>query len=150
MTGFLRALRGWLTACAAATGFISVASCFIAAIATGHFRSVVFAGSIWGLLFPALAIFVITCLFTAIPAALVIWLGRNFQMRSIWYFAGAGAVIGVVSQIAFFAGLLSRSPGRNPLYRVGRTDRRPGLLADRRTRPGGRSGISAAGSRSPG
>jgi hypothetical protein len=116
MTGFLRALRGWLAACAAATGFISIASYFIAAVATGHFRSVVFAGSFYGLLFPVLAIFVITCLFTAIPAALVIPLGRIFQMRSIWFFGGAGAVIGILSQIAFFAGLLSRTPGRNPLY----------------------------------
>jgi hypothetical protein len=148
MTGFLRALRGWLTACAAATGFISIASCFIAAVATGHFRSVVFAGSIWGLLFAAFAIFVITCLFTAIPAALVIWLGRKFQMRSIWYFAGAGAVIGILSQIAFFAGLLSRTPGKNPLYLLA------GLIAGlvywriiERDRGGA---VSAAGSRSPG
>jgi hypothetical protein len=116
MTGFLRALRGWLTACAAATGFISIASYFIAAAATGHFRSVVFVGSLYGSLFPMLAIFVITCLFTALPAVLVIWLGRIFQMRSIWYFGGAGAAIGVLSQIVFFTGLLSRSPGKNPLY----------------------------------
>ena len=116
MTGFLRALRGWLAGCAAATGFIFIASYFIAAMATGNFRSVVFAGSIYGLLVPSLVIFVITCLFTAIPAALVIWLGRAFQMRSVWFFGGAGAAVGILSQIAFFVCLLSRSPGKNPLY----------------------------------
>jgi hypothetical protein len=151
MTGFIRALRGWLAACAAATGFIFIASYFIAAMATGNFRSVVFAGSIYGLLFPSLVIFVITCLFTAIPAALVIWLGRVFQMRSVWYFGGAGAAIGVLSQIAFFTGLLSRSPGRNPLYALA------GLVAGlvywrivECDRDAGRSEVSAADSRSPG
>ena len=151
MTGFIRALRGWLAACAAATGFIFIASYFIAAMATGNFRSVVFAGSIYGLLFPSLVIFVITCLMTVIPAALVIWLGRIFRMRSVWYFGGAGAVIGLLSQIAFFAGLLSRWPGKNPLYALA------GLVAGlvywrivERDRDNSRSEISAADSRSPG
>jgi hypothetical protein len=148
MTGFLRALRGWLAACAAATGFISIASYFMAAIATGHFRSLVFAGSIWSLLVPMFAIFVITCLFTAIPAALVIWLGRIVQTRSIWFFGGAGAVIGVVSQFVFFAGLLSRMPGRNPLYALAGLV--AGLVYWRIVESDRGAEVSAADSQSPG
>jgi hypothetical protein len=149
MTGFLCALRGWLAGCAAATGFIFIASYFIAAAATGNFRSVVFAGSIYGLLFPSLVIFAITCFFTAIPAALAICLGRAFHIRSIWYFGGAGAVIGVLCQIAFFVGLLSRLPGRNPLYALAGLT--AGLVYWRIAGRGSETnGISAAGSRSPG
>ena len=148
MSGVLRALRGWLAGCAASTGFILIASSFVAAMATGNFRSAVFVGSFYGVLFSALVIFVITCVLSAIPAALVIWLGRAFRMRSIWFFGAAGAVIGGLSQIAFFVGALSRLPGRNPLYVLA------GLVAGlvywrivEKDREDG--GVSAAGSRLP-
>jgi hypothetical protein len=61
-------------------------------------------------------IFLIMCLLTAIPAAVAIWLGNKFRMRSVWFFGCAGAVIGGLSQIVFFVALLSGSPGTSPLF----------------------------------
>ncbi|WP_461314451.1 hypothetical protein [Bradyrhizobium embrapense] len=49
------------------------------------------------LLIPSAVIFVITCLLTAIPAAMVIWLSEEFDIRSAGFFADAGAAIGALS-----------------------------------------------------
>jgi hypothetical protein len=46
----------------------------------------------------ALVIFVITCVLTGIPAALVIWLSEKFRLRSILFFECAGAVTGALGQ----------------------------------------------------
>ena len=45
-----------------------------------------------------LLIFAVTCVLTAIPAALTIWLSRRFQIRSFLFFACSGAAIGVLAQ----------------------------------------------------
>ena len=110
-TGRSRAMEGWLAGCAAATGFLIAFALVILALGPGGVLSVRFVGSAIALLFPALLIFLITCLLTGIPAAVVISLGKKFQVRSFWFFGGAGALIGGLSQIGFFAVLLSRSPG---------------------------------------
>jgi hypothetical protein len=43
-------------------------------------------------------IFAVTCVLTAIPAALTIWLSRRFRIRSFLFFACSGAAIGVLAQ----------------------------------------------------
>ena len=53
----------------------------------------------------AAAIFVITCLLTAIPTAIVVWFTKEFQIRAAGFFACAGAAIGALS-----ISVLLRSP----------------------------------------
>lgn len=111
-TSCLRAMGGWLAACAAATVFVIAFVLFI--LGAGNVFSVALAGS--AVLFPALMVFLIICLMSGIPAAVVIWLGKKFRIRSVWFFAGAGAVIGGLSEIAFFAVVLSGWPGVSPFF----------------------------------
>jgi hypothetical protein len=98
-----RAMKGWLAGCAAATAafvwiVVAVSSRDLSQLARGTAL----------LLFPGLLIFLVTCLLTGFPAAAVIWLSERFAIRSIWFFGGAGAVIGALGQ-AVLAGLLSRT-----------------------------------------
>ncbi|QIG92626.1 MULTISPECIES: hypothetical protein [unclassified Bradyrhizobium] len=54
-------------------------------------------GGVIALLLPSFLVFVITCLLTAIPAAIAIWLSEELRIRSAGFFAGAGAAIGALS-----------------------------------------------------
>jgi hypothetical protein len=47
-------------------------------------------------------ILVFTCVLTAIPAALVIWLSEKFRIRSALFFGCTGAAIAVVGQAILF------------------------------------------------
>lgn len=96
-----RAIEGWLAACAASTGVLCAFFLVVSAFGPLGILSV-FTNAIV-LLFPALLIFLITCLMTAIPAAVVIWLSRRFEMRSAWFFGGTGAVISGLSLSLFFS-----------------------------------------------
>jgi len=109
-TGCLRAMRGWLAACAAATVFLAlvIAANTPNGTASGRFGV--------GWLFPALLIFLIMCLLTGIPAAFVIWLGKKFQLRSFWFFGAAGAVIGALSQTVVLGLLVLRWPSTSLLF----------------------------------
>jgi hypothetical protein len=48
------------------------------------------------------AILVFTCLLTAIPAALVVWISEVSRIRSALFFGFAGGAIGVLSQTIVF------------------------------------------------
>ncbi|WOH78811.1 hypothetical protein RX327_23135 [Bradyrhizobium sp. BEA-2-5] len=49
------------------------------------------------MLLPSAAVFVITCLLTAIPTAIVVWFTEEFHIRAAGFFACAGAAIGALS-----------------------------------------------------
>jgi hypothetical protein len=74
----------------------------ISAAASGGIFSFRFAGSAIALLLPAVLIFIITCLLTGIPAAVVIWLSEQFRIRSVLFFSCAGGTIGALSQAVLF------------------------------------------------
>jgi hypothetical protein len=97
-----RAIGGWLAGCGAATGVLCVFALVISAVASGGAFSFRFAGSAIALLFPAVLIFIITCLLTGIPAAAVIWLSEKFRIRSALFFGCVGAVVGALSQSLIF------------------------------------------------
>jgi hypothetical protein len=97
-----RAMGGWLAGCGAATGILCAFALVISAVTSDGIFSVRFAGSAVALLFPAVLIFVITCLLTGIPAAIVIWLSEKFGIRSILFFGCIGAAIGALSQSLIF------------------------------------------------
>jgi hypothetical protein len=101
-----RAMKGWLAGCGAATAVIS--TFFVLVIASSGIWPG-FAGSSLALLFSALLIFVITCLLTGIPAALLIWLSERSGIRSILFFGCAGAVTGALGD-----GVLAAAFGRWP------------------------------------
>jgi hypothetical protein len=93
-----RAMGGWLAGCAAATGVLCAFALVVSAAASGEVFSLRFAGAAVALLFPAVLIFIITCLLTGIPAAVAIWLSEKFRIRSVLFFGCVGAVIGGLSQ----------------------------------------------------
>jgi hypothetical protein len=103
-----RAIKGWLAACAAATAALYVLVLILFVIAPGlsvgpgdRSMAVTGEGLLAGLIFFPL-ILILTCLLTAIPAALVIWLSERSRMRSALFFGCAGGAIGALSQTIVF------------------------------------------------
>ncbi|MEN3351311.1 MAG: hypothetical protein V7632_4946 [Bradyrhizobium sp.] len=90
------AFGGWLAGCGAATAVISGVLQTFFMIACGGDVGRLLQG-IAVLVLPSAMVFVITCLMTAIPAAVVVWLGEAFRIRSAMFFGCAGAVIGALS-----------------------------------------------------
>ncbi|MHC2334038.1 hypothetical protein ACVIW0_003327 [Bradyrhizobium sp. USDA 4454] len=99
-----RAFGGWLAGCGAATAVISaVGQTFLMVTSHGDVARLLY--GIVVLLLPSAVVFVITCLLTAIPAAMVVWFTEEFQIRAAGFFACAGAAIGALS-----ISVLVRSP----------------------------------------
>jgi hypothetical protein len=99
-----RAIKGWLAACAAATAALYVLVLILFVIAPGpgdRSMAVTGEGLLASLIFFPL-ILILTCLLTAIPAALVIWLSERSRMRSALFFGCAGGAIGALSQTIVF------------------------------------------------
>jgi len=121
-TTWSRAMEGWVAGCAAATGVVyvyTVATILYAAnVSDGHpfsVRALAFTTlvSVFLMILPTLLIFLVTCLLTAIPAAVTVWLSERFRIRSIVFFGLAGAVIGGASAY-FLSGATSTQP--SPLF----------------------------------
>lgn len=91
-----RAFGGWLAGCGAATAVLSGVVQTLLMVASGGDIMRLLGGAI-ALLLPTFLVLVITCVLTAIPAAIVIWLSKQLEIRSAGFFAGAGAAIGVLS-----------------------------------------------------
>jgi hypothetical protein len=106
MSTFWRAMKGWLAGCGAATAVIAAFVWIVGAVSSGNLNGLA-RGSV-ALLLPALLVFLVTSLLTVFPAAVVIWLSERFAIRSIWFFACAGAVIGTLGQVGL-TGLLSKA-----------------------------------------
>jgi uncharacterized membrane protein YvlD (DUF360 family) len=106
-----RAMEGWLAGCAASTGVLCAFALVVSAFGPLGILSV-FSSAIL-LLLPALLIFLITGLMTAIPAAVVIWLSRRLQLHAAWFFGSTGAVIGGLS-LSLFVSFLSTPESRLP------------------------------------
>jgi len=101
MSSCSRALGGWLAGCGAATALICAFPLVVMAITRGG-NLAQFVGDVVLLLVLALVIFVVTCVLTAIPSVLVIWLSEALQIRSALFFGSAGAAVGAVSQTLLF------------------------------------------------
>ena len=123
-----RAIGGWLAGCGAATGVVYAFVIAISAVASGGVFSFNFLGSAVALLLPAVLIFIVTCLLTGIPAAIVIWLSEKFRIRSILFFGSVGAAIGGLSHNLLLRAITP--PSRvNLLFVVAGCGGRAGLLA---------------------
>jgi hypothetical protein len=104
-----RAIKGWLAACGTATAAIYVLGLllFITAAGTRSVTRVDFIASL--ILLPAILIF--TCLLTAIPAALVVWISEVSRIRSALFFGFAGGAIGHCAKLSYFNRFSSPPPG---------------------------------------
>lgn len=93
-----RAIKGWLAACGTATAAIYVIVLLL--FEPGRIKSI--EEGVMSFVFFVPLILIVTCLLTAIPAALVIWLSERFQIRSVSFFGCAGGVLGALGQTILF------------------------------------------------
>jgi hypothetical protein len=95
---WFRVIKGWLAGCAAATAVFIVAFAWLLvarpSIYGGELNGP--SGGIAAVLVSGFLIFPVTCLLTGFPAAAVVWLSERIAIRSVWFFACAGAGIGVL------------------------------------------------------
>ena len=98
-----RAFGGWLAGCGAATAVLSAVVQTLLMITSGGDITRLL-GGIVALLLPSFLVFVVTCMLTAIPALMIIWLSELLCVRSVVFFGAAGAAIG-----ALCISLLARS-----------------------------------------
>jgi hypothetical protein len=89
--------EGWLAACGTATAAIYAVVLLL--FESGRITSIWEAITSFVVFVPL--ILIVTCLLTAIPAALVIWLSERFQIRSV-SFGCAGGVLGALVQTILF------------------------------------------------
>lgn len=96
------AIKGWLAACGTATAAIYVLGLLLFVIAAGaRSMTVTSVDFIASLIFlPVILVF--TCLLTAIPAALVVWISEVSRIRSALFFGFAGGAVGALSQAIVF------------------------------------------------
>src|SRR5690242_9581942 len=120
-----RAMEGWVAGCAAATGVVYVYTVvtilYAANVSDSHpfsVRALAFTTlvSIFLMILPTVLIFLVTCLLTAIPAAVTVWLSERFRIRSIVFFGLAGAVIGGASAYFLSGGTSTQPPQLSPLF----------------------------------
>src|ERR1700759_1605023 len=102
-----RPLAGWIAGCVVASLAIAILGAIDVAVSSGRLFLLP-----WGLIIffgvTSLLLFVVGAL-TAIPDLMVIWICELFEIRSVLFFGGCGAVIGGVCQF-----LLWRALGHPP------------------------------------
>jgi hypothetical protein len=88
-----RTFRGWLAGCGAATAVFG-ANYFVGlAIAYGS-DIITLVSAAMAAPFLLVPVFLIICLLTGIPAAVVIWVSEELGIRSFLFFGAAGVAIG--------------------------------------------------------
>ena len=97
-----RAIKGWLAACGTATAAIYVLGLLLFVIGAGRRSMTVTMVDFIASLILVPVILVFTCLLTAIPAALVVWISEISRIRSALFFGFAGGAIGALSQAILF------------------------------------------------
>jgi hypothetical protein len=94
-----RALDGWFRGCLAATATLGALP-VLAAILSLPDR-----GFPEGLAPIVPLVLILTCLLSGMPSALVIWLGESLRIRSVLFYAAAGAAIGALIANGIFGTL---------------------------------------------
>lgn len=94
-----RALKGWFAACGTATAAIYL---LLVLVLFGSGRIISIGEGVMSFLIVIPVVLIITCVVTAIPAALVIWVSEISRMRSALFFGFAGGAIGIFGQAILF------------------------------------------------
>jgi hypothetical protein len=97
-----RTLGGWLAGCGAATAVIYGTLVILAGLLSGDGSTRPMGISALPFLTVVPSVFAFTMVVSGSPAALTIWLSRRFRIRSLAFFCGCGAAIGVVGQAVLF------------------------------------------------
>ena len=95
MSGFFRALSGWLAGCGAAT--VVIVGFSVILTLSEQPRASLLAGPISILLGPSLLVFIVTCVITAFPAMFLILMSVGLRVRSAAFFCAVGAALGALS-----------------------------------------------------
>src|ERR1043166_5677187 len=101
-----RSMEGWLAGCLAATAVIDAFLDFFLGLMEFQ-RTGSPLGVIETVVISIAVTFVMVCLLSAISAAVLVWLSKRFQISTVWFFGGIGAVMGGLSYV-FLLSLLSR------------------------------------------
>src|SRR3954447_7283805 len=109
MSNCSRAIRGWLAACCPAPAVIETYGIVVAALLGGDSGKKLVALSILAIVITLPPIFILTCVLTGIPAAVTIWLGERFRIRSLLFYGCAGGATGALSQTLLFRSFASPS-----------------------------------------
>ena len=97
-----RAISGWIGACWTATAAIEAIAAGWLTVSNGGVSAGAAAASIPVILILAPAIWVLICLLTGIPSAMIVWISERFRIRSLLFYSCAGGVIGALSQTLVF------------------------------------------------
>src|ERR1044072_8926333 len=107
---FSRTIKGWLAGCGASTAVIVAFTWAVVASASASSGDL--ARDTGAVLLSGLMFFLLICLLTALPAAAVIWWSERRAIRSIWYFACTGAVMGAAAQLSVIGLFWGRARSR--------------------------------------
>jgi hypothetical protein len=89
-----RTIKGWLGACLTTTAVVEAVVNCLYALAIVRGIAVPSLTDIFALLIEVPLILLVVCAFTALPAAIVIWLGESLRIRSVLFYIVASATIG--------------------------------------------------------
>jgi hypothetical protein len=104
-----RAIGGWLAGCGAATAVLGVFVLFVMVVASGGDLPRL-AGTVLAAIFPLLLTFLVICVVTSFPAAIVVWISERLQISAIAFFGCAGAIIGGVSVELLWRSFVLQAP----------------------------------------
>ncbi|MBR0739214.1 hypothetical protein JQ581_19960 [Bradyrhizobium liaoningense] len=96
-----RVASGWIRACMAVTAALDVLVLFSVSLFGGG-PVELFGFIVIMVVFGLPLTMVLTCLLSGIPSAIVIWLGEWLAIRSVLFYAGAGAAIGTLIGAVIF------------------------------------------------
>jgi|SRR4051794_15072092 hypothetical protein len=116
-----RAVGGWLAGCGAATAVLGIFT-IAAMVASSGGDITRLVGPILAAVFPLFLTFLVICVLTGIPAAIVIWVSEKLRISSILFFGCTGGAIGGLSVELLWRGFAWRAPppliGVNLLFTV--------------------------------
>lgn len=96
----LRTLDGWFRGCLAATAALDATLLLRINVSLSSFDQIAGLGLFAVFFVPASLM--VTCMLTGLPAGVVIWLGEWLRIRSVFFYGGAGATIGLLVRVLIF------------------------------------------------
>lgn len=96
----LRTLDGWFRGCLAATAALDATLLLRTNVSLSTLDQIAGLGLFAVFFVPASLI--VTCTLTGLPAGVVVWFGEWLRIRSVFFYGGAGATIGLLVCVLIF------------------------------------------------